>query len=76
MIQRLEQCFSETLRQPMPTTFATAAFEDLPGWDSIAHLSLLLAIEKKFHIVFTSKEMITVRDVPTMLAIVEERSNA
>ncbi|MDO4528344.1 MAG: acyl carrier protein [bacterium] len=76
MIQRLEQCFSEALRQPMPTTFATATFEALPGWDSIAHLSLLLAVEKAFHIAFTSKEMVTMRDVPTMLAIVEERSHA
>lgn len=76
MIQRLEQCFSETLRQPMPATFAMATFEALPGWDSIAHLSLLLAVEKTFHIAFTSNEMVTMRDVPTMLAIVEERSHA
>jgi acyl carrier protein len=76
MIERLAECFSQTLRQPMPPTFATDRFEALPGWDSIAHLSLLLAIEKTFHITFTSHEMIFVRDVPSLLAILQERSHA
>lgn len=76
MIHRLENCFTETLRHPMPTDFATATFDALPGWDSVAHLSLLLAIEKAFSIAFTTKEMVTMRDVPTMLATLKEHTHA
>jgi acyl carrier protein len=76
MLQRLEACFTQTLRQPMPPTFATERFEALPGWDSITHLSLLLALEKTFSITFTTHEMRFIRDVPSLLTLLEGRCHA
>ena len=31
--------------------------QDIEGWDSFSHINLIMAIEMKFHITFTQKEI-------------------
>lgn len=70
--ERLRTLFADTLRQPMPPFTPTLAFEEIPGWDSVAHLALLLAAERTFGAAFTSKQMVEMRTVGDLLAALGE----
>ena len=76
MMERLAGLFSETLGRPMPPLAETTAFSDLPGWDSVAHLALLLAVERAFGVAFASAEMVSMRTVGEMAAVLRGKGVA
>jgi acyl carrier protein len=43
-------------------TAATTA-NDVDGWDSLSHVNLILAIEARFKIKFTQRELLTMKNV-------------
>ena len=71
MISALPTVFEEVLRQPMPELTSKTAFSDLPGWDSVTHLALLLAVERHFNIAFTSAQMVNMKQIGEMVAALE-----
>lgn len=72
MTDRLRTLFAETLNRPMPPFTPSLTFEEIPGWDSVAHLALLLTIERTFSAAFTSKQMVEMRTVGDLLAALGE----
>lgn len=48
--------------------------KDIEGWDSLAHISLIVAIEKKFGIKFKLAELQEVRNVGDILALVKTKT--
>ena len=71
MITTLQQLFEEVLRQPMPALTAETPFAELPGWDSVAHLALLLTVERYFSATFTSAQMVSMKTVGDMITALE-----
>ncbi|MBQ9693964.1 MAG: acyl carrier protein [Kiritimatiellae bacterium] len=71
MNDTLRTLFADILQHPMPVFTASTAFADLPGWDSVAHLALLLAVERHFKIAFTSAQMVQMKTIGEMTAILE-----
>ncbi len=37
--------------------------KDIDGWDSLTHVNLIVAVEKKFKIAFTTKEVVALKNV-------------
>ncbi len=74
--QQLALCFCDVLRQPMPAGFECATIAELPGWDSVAHLSLMMEIEKRFQIRFRATELFAITTIPALIAVIEERQHA
>lgn len=72
MIEQLRPIFSEVLNRPMPPFTPALAFEEIPGWDSVAHLALLLTIERTFGAAFTSQQMVEMRTIGDLLAALGE----
>lgn len=66
MTDSLRTCFSEVLCRPMPEFTEDLKFAEIPGWDSVVHLTLLLAVEKRFGVAFSSREMVSMTSVGEM----------
>ena len=47
--------------------------DDIDGWDSLSHVNLIVAIEMKFGIRFTHKELLTFRNVGDLLRNIESK---
>ena len=49
--------------------------DDVEGWDSLSHVNLIIAVEMKFDIEFTQKEIRSFANVGEMIACIESKLN-
>lgn len=52
-------------------TDMTAA--DVESWDSLTHINLIVAIEREFHVKFTTAEVTSLKNVGDLAALVEKK---
>ena len=50
--------------------------DDVEGWDSLSHVNLIIAVEMKFDIEFTQKEIRSFANVGEMTACIESKLSA
>lgn len=55
---QLQEAFIKGLNLPKDADFQTLEFAKSKGWDSIAHLKLVAAIENEFDIMMDTKDML------------------
>ena len=48
--------------------------DDIEGWDSLEHISLISAVERTFKMKFKMKEVSTMKNVGEMIDIIAERT--
>lgn len=48
--------------------------KDVPAWDSASHVSLILAVEKKFGIKFAPREIVAVKKMGDLFQAVEQKT--
>jgi acyl carrier protein len=46
---------------------------DIDGWDSLSHVNLIVAIETKFSIRFSQKELLTFKNVGDLLKSIRSK---
>ena len=67
LLTQLEDVFRNILvAETVNLTDKTTA-NDVDGWDSLTHIHLVVAIEKNFKIKFTSKEILSWKNVGEMM---------
>ena len=69
----LERIFRSVLKVAPDTEVSTLSMESHGGWDSIAHLNLILAVEQEFGFMMTPEEATAARSFREMLSLVESR---
>jgi acyl carrier protein len=47
---------------------------DVEGWDSLSHVVLILAIENRFKIKFSPKELLTLRNVGDLMKAIQSKN--
>lgn len=47
--------------------------DDVDGWDSLSHVTLITAVEAKFGIRFTQKELLTQRNIGDLCDAVDSK---
>lgn len=71
----LAQQLSEVLREVFDDDTIEATPEmtanDVDGWDSLSHVNLILAVETRFGVRFTQKEVLSFRNVGDLMACIE-----
>jgi acyl carrier protein len=71
MIERIRQCMQTALKLDAATAAgitAESTAANVPGWTSVAHLSLILELEKQFGVQFANDE---IASLGTVSAIVD-----
>jgi acyl carrier protein len=72
-LARLNVVFQEVfLDDELVVTRETTA-QDVEGWDSLTHVSLIVNIEKAFGIQFRSSEVTAFKNVGEMADLIQER---
>lgn len=60
---RLEQVFRDAFNDEALVLTDETASEDVPGWDSVAHINLMFAIESAFGMQFIGNELAEMKNI-------------
>jgi acyl carrier protein len=74
--ERLREAMAATLHvQPSEIT-PTTRDEDLPAWDSLGHVNLIMAIEQTFGVYLEVEDFAGLNSVPAILAFLDKQGVA
>lgn len=73
VLQEVEYIFKKVFRDESISLDKTTSADDIDGWDSITHMSLLNEIEKHFSIDFTYKEVRGLQNIGDLLNLIKSK---
>jgi acyl carrier protein len=73
IMETLGDVFEEVLGRRVPLRAETTA-ADVEGWDSVVHVMLILATERRFGIRFESSEIANAADVGEFVSLIEAKT--
>ena len=73
---KLNGVFQEVFKDESIQIKPETTTNDVDGWDSLSHLILIVAIETRFNIKFTQKELLTLKNAGDLLRCIAEKSKA
>lgn len=74
LLPRLTDVFRDVFDEDSITISAQTTANDIDEWDSIAHISLIAAVEDAFGMRFSMKEVSGMKNVGEMLDILTQRA--
>lgn len=73
MKERLKIMMGKTFRVA-PTAIPDAAtMKDVPGWDSLTHMDLIITLEKEFNIQLSGDEIAQMQSLNAIEAVLNQR---
>ena len=72
-LMELQEIIAANLGIPAASVHSGSRTSDLPGWDSLRHLSIVMDIEQKFGFKFAMEEIGGLDSVDKILKAVETR---
>jgi acyl carrier protein len=72
--QPLTEVFREVFDDPELNLRPEMTANDVDGWDSLSHVNLIVAIETRFKIRFSQKELLTFKTVGDLMRSVGEKA--
>ncbi len=73
--ETLSQIFERIFDEDVELKASTTA-KDVPGWDSLAHIRLMLAVEKAFNIKISAAETASLKNVGDLVGVIVSRGAA
>jgi acyl carrier protein len=66
--EKLQQTMAATLKVTPSKITPTTRDEDLPGWDSLGQVNLIMALEQEFGVYIEVEDFGDLKSVPAILA--------
>jgi acyl carrier protein len=73
IIQELQPIFADILDRPDVKLSPESNGYTVDGWDSLAHINLVTAIEKQYHIKFALGELQDLRNLGEMVDLIQRK---
>lgn len=67
ILNKIQDVFTDTLDEDNIAITESSTADDVEGWDSLTHVQLVVAVEKKFKIRFSAKEIQSWKNVGEMI---------
>lgn len=67
MLEKIRKIFQDQFLNPKLMIKPETNPNDIEEWDSLAHVALLIAIERQFNVQFTAEEMASIASVSEIL---------
>ncbi|HJP17143.1 MAG: hypothetical protein CMD96_06955 [Gammaproteobacteria bacterium] len=75
MTEKIIDLFSSVLDVKKEKITVETSMDDLPEWDSLAHISLVSAIEEEFKVSMSMDEITSMLSIKSAIEIISELSN-
>jgi len=75
ILSEIQNIMCDVLDDPTIMLNETTTANDVDGWDSLTHVQLVVAIEKHFKIKFSSKEILSWKNVGEMMDTICSKLN-
>lgn len=73
VLDRLNDVFQEVFEDDELVIERNLTANDIDDWDSLTHVSLVLAVEREFDIRLSSSEVTSLKDVGQFIDLIEEK---
>lgn len=74
--EKLQQTLGTTLKVPPSKISATTRDQDLPSWDSLGQVNLIMALEQEFGVTIEVEDFGNLNSVPAILSYLEKQGVA
>ena len=69
--EKLNEVFQDVFDDETITVCETTTADDIDDWDSLEHINLMAAVEEEFGIKFNMGQVVSMKNVGEMVAIIE-----
>jgi acyl carrier protein len=73
-LEVLNQVFQQVFANPTLAMTPEMTPNDIDGWDSMAHVNLIAAVQLRFKIKFENKELRSIRTVGDLAKLVDSKT--
>jgi acyl carrier protein len=74
-LERLPALLAEAFQVPRTEITPGLAFGDLPQWDSMGHMELMMLLEEQFGVEISTETIAELVSVPAIVQYLEERDH-
>jgi len=74
LIDKVLELVAQIMGIPLEQVTSASSPESIEQWDSLKHMHLVLAIEEAFGIQLTDEEIVMIKDVQSIVSLVEQRT--
>lgn len=75
-LSRLQALFRDVLDQPNLTLTPRTNAESIEGYDSLAHINILTAVEQEFGVHFELQDILSLENAGDLVALVQRKHKA
>ena len=68
----LQEIFQSLFGDDVPTLTDETTAQDVEGWDSLMHITMISEVENRFDVQFSMKDVICMKNVGEMVDLIEE----
>jgi len=70
---RLQPAIADVLKVPRESITAATRDQDIPAWDSLGHINLMMTLEQTFDLSLDVDDFARLNSIPAMIEYLKER---